>query len=98
MPNPPHSRSTIVAAVAACAGFITTAIGGVVLLVGQHDTQDALCRFAQRSADTKTLMIDTLADAFGVDEANTYIAAMRAGIADERDELDGYCPQPTETP
>jgi hypothetical protein len=98
MANPPHSRSTIVAAIAACAGFAMTAVGALVLWVGQHDTQDALCRFAQRSADTKTLMVDTLARAFEVDDTNPFIAEMRAGIAEERSELAGYCPHPTEEP
>ncbi len=93
------TRSTVAFAVAACLGFIVTVIGAGVLIVGQRDTQDALCRFAFASADTKELMVDVLARAFEVDDSNPFIAEMRAGIVDERDELAGYCtPPPTEEP
>ncbi len=95
-PIPTLTRSAVAFAAAAVLGFVVTVIGAAVLWVGQSDTQDALCRFAQRSADTKTLMVDTLARAFEVDDTNPFIAEMRVGIAKERSELDGYCPHPPE--
>lgn len=91
MVNTPSGRSTAAFAAAAIAGFGVTVLGAVVLFLGQRDTQDALCRFASRSADTKELFVDTFERAFDVDQSNPYIAEMRTYIAVERHELDGYC-------
>ena len=92
------TRSNAAFAVAAVGGFVVTVIGAGVLLVNQRDTQDALCRFAQRSADTKELFVDTFEAAFEVDQTNPYIAAMRDYIAVERAELVGFCDHPDTPP
>jgi hypothetical protein len=78
--------------------IVVGGIFGWLVIDELDDTNQALCRFADRSADTKQFLIDTIAEEAGLPPDYPAIVRLDAAITDERSELVGYCPTPTEEP
>lgn len=77
-------------------------VGGIFgwLVIDElDDTNQALCSFAAKSADTKDYLVTVIGAEAGLPDDYPAIVLLHQAVADERDELRGYCPIPaTELP
>lgn len=87
------TRSVRATLAAVALSTVVLAIAIVLVVQRQIDTNDMLCRTAQRSAGTKDMFVDVFQRAFeGSPTAAPFVSELRIAVAQEREILSGYCP------